>query len=51
MGGNYQKDMFRQLTELMERVDVLETTSTTNRQEIKWLSAENRRLQKENKSL
>lgn len=51
MGGNYQKDMFRQLAELMERVDTLETACKVGRQEIKWLSAENNRLQKENESL
>ena len=51
MGGNYQKDLFRQLTELMERVDTLESDRTTDKKELKRLNSDIASLQKENEHL
>ncbi len=51
MGGNYQKDLFRQLMEVMSKVDSLESEQRQNRQEIKSLTGEVKRLRKENASL
>ena len=40
MGGNYEKDMYKQLCELMSRVDSLETDHKKDRKEIKRLNKE-----------
>ncbi len=51
MGGNYQRDLYRQLMEVMARVDDLETEQKGNRKEIKRLTGEVTRLNSENESL
>lgn len=40
MGGNYEKDMYKQLCELMSRVDSLESDHKKDRKEIKRLNKE-----------
>ena len=51
MGGNYEKDMFRQLTELMERVDALEADRKRDKKELRRQRSEIASLQQENSSL
>ena len=40
MGGNYQKDLYKQLMEVMAKVDTLEAGQRQNRKEIKSLTGE-----------
>lgn len=51
MGGNYQKNLYKQLMEVMSKVDSLESEQKQNHKEIKSLSSEVKSLRKENKSL
>ncbi len=51
MGGNYQKDLYKQLMEVMSKVDSLESEQKQNHQEIKSLTSEVVSLRKENASL
>lgn len=51
MGGNYQKDLYKQLMEVMSKVDSLESEQKRNHKEIKSLSGEVKSLRKENGSL
>ena len=55
MGGNYQKDMFRQLTETLEKIDNLQNEfsdfKTVSKKEIETLKTENQELRKENTAL
>ncbi len=51
MGGNYQKDLYKQLMEVMSRVDSLESEQHQNHKEIKSLTSEVKSLRKENASL
>ena len=51
MGGNYQKDLYKQLMEVMSKVDVLEAEQKRNHKEIKNLTCEVTGLRKENASL
>ncbi len=51
MGGNYQRDLYKQLMEVMARVDSLESEQIQNHQEIKNLTSEVKSLRKENASL
>ncbi len=51
MGGNYQKDLYKQLMEVMSKVDNLESEQKRNHKEIKSLSSEVKSLRKENESL
>lgn len=51
MGSNYQKDLFKQLMEVMAKVDSLESKQKQNHQEIKSLTGEVKSLRKENASL
>lgn len=51
MGGNYQKDLYKQLMEVMSKVDNLESEQKQNHKEIKSLSGEVKSLRKENESL
>lgn len=51
MGGNYQKDLYRQLMEVMARVDSLESEQKQDKKEIKSLTSEVAGLRKENSAL
>lgn len=51
MGGNYQKDMYRQLMELWEKVESLESGQKKDKQEIQGLRSEVKYLRKENAAL
>ena len=51
MGGNYQKDLYRQLMEVMARVDSLESEQKQDKKEIKSLTSEVTSLRKENTAL
>lgn len=51
MGGNYQKDIYKQLMEVISKVDSLESEQKQNHQEIKDLTSEVNSLRKENASL
>ncbi len=51
MGGDYQKGLYRQLMEVMSRVDSLESEQKQNHKEIKCLTSEVKSLRKENASL
>jgi len=51
MCGNYQKDLYKQLMEVMARVESLESEQKRNRKENKRLTVEVTRLSKENESL
>jgi hypothetical protein len=49
--SNYEKDIFKQLNELMSKVDTLESGSKQNRNSIKTLNSEVSSLRKENSNL
>ena len=51
MGGNYQKDLYKQLMEVMAKVDSLESEQKQDRKEIKSLTSEVTSLRRENASL
>ncbi len=51
MGGNYQKDLYKQLMEVMSKVDSLESERKRDHKEIKSLTNEVKSLRKENASL
>ena len=51
MGGNYQKDLYKQLMEVMSRVDRLESEQKQDKKEIKSLTSEATSLRKENTTL
>lgn len=51
MGGNYQKDLYRQLMEVMAKVDSLEAGQRQNHKEIKSLTGEAVSLRRENAAL
>ena len=51
MGGNYQKDLYKQLMEVMAKVDSLESDQEQNKKEIKTLTSEVTSLRKENNAL
>lgn len=51
MGGNYQKDLYKQLMEVMARVDGLEFEQKQDKKEIKRLTGEVTSLCKENAAL
>lgn len=51
MGGNYQKDIYKQLMEVMAKVDSLEAEQKHNHKEIKSLTTEVVSLRKENAAL
>ena len=51
MGGNYHKDLYKQLMEVMEKVDSLESERKQDRKEMKSLTNEVTSLRKENASL
>lgn len=51
MGGNYQKDLYKQLMEVMARVDSLESERKQDKKEIKSLTDEVTSLRKENTAL
>lgn len=51
MGGNYQKDLYKQLVEVMSKVDSLESEQKRNHKEIKSLSGKVKSLRKENRTL
>lgn len=51
MGGNYQKDLYKRLMEVISKVDSLESGQKQNHQEIKDLTSEVNSLRKENASL
>ena len=51
MGGNYQKDLYKQLMEVMSRVDSLESEQKQNHKEIKSLTREATSLRRENAAL
>ena len=51
MGGNYQKDLYKQLMEVMARVDGLESEQKQDKKEIKRLTGEVTSLRKENATL
>lgn len=51
MGGNYQKDLYKQLMEVMAKVDTLEAGQRQNRKEIKSLTGEAISLRRENATL
>ncbi len=48
MGGNYQKDLYRQLMEVVAKIDSLESEQKHNKKEIKTLTSEVTSLRKEN---
>ena len=51
MGGNYQKDLYKQLMEVMAKVDRLESEQKQGKKEIKRLTNEVKSLRKENTTL
>ena len=51
MGGNYQKDLYKQLMEVMAKVDSLESEQKRDKKEIKTLTSEVTSLRKENAAL
>ncbi len=51
MGGNYQKDLYKQLMEVMAKVDSLEAGQRQNHKEIKSLTGEAVSLRRENAAL
>ncbi len=51
MGGNYQKDLYKQLMEVMAKVDSLEAGQKQNHREIKSLTSEAASLRRENAAL
>ena len=51
MGSNYQKDLYKQLMEVMAKVDSLESEQKQDRREIKSLTSEVASLRRENASL
>lgn len=51
MGGNYQKDLYKQLMEVMAKVDGLEAGQKQDRKEIRSLTSEVASLRQENDSL
>ncbi len=51
MGGNYQKDLYKQLVEIMSRVDSLESEREQDKKEIKLLTSEVTSLHRENAAL
>ena len=51
MGGNYQKDLYKQLMEVMAKVDSLEAGQRQNHKEIKSLTSEAVSLRRENAAL
>lgn len=51
MGGNYQKGLYEQLMEVMAKVDSLESDSRKDHRELRRLSNEVTRLEKENTAL
>ena len=51
MGGNYQKDLYKQLMEVMSKVDSLESEQKQNHKKIKSLTKEITGLRKENAAL
>ena len=51
MGGNYQKDLYKQLMEVMAKVDSLESGQKRDKKEIKALTSEVTSLRKENAAL
>lgn len=51
MGGNYQKDLYKQLMEVMAKVDTLESVHKQDCREIKRLTNEVNSLRKENAAL
>ena len=51
MGGNYQKDLYKQLMEVMARVDSLESEQKQDKKEIKSLTNEVKSLRRENSAL
>ena len=51
MGGNYQKDLYKQLMEVMARVDSLESEQKQDKKEIRSLTSEVTSLRKENTAL
>ena len=51
MGGNYEKNMYNQLCELMAKVDSLEADHKENRKEIRRLNNEISSLNNENRKL
>lgn len=51
MGGNYQKDLYKQLMEVMAKVDSLESEQKQDKKEIKRLTGEVTSLRKENAAL
>ena len=51
MGGNYQKDLYKHLMEVMAKVDSLESEQKQNRREIKSLTGEVIGLRRENAAL
>lgn len=51
MGGNYQKDLYKQLMEVMAKVDNLKSEQKRDKKQIKTLAGEVTSLRKENTSL
>lgn len=51
MGGNYGRDMYRQLMEVMEKMDSMEAARKKDRCELTFLTSEVKSLRKENDSL
>lgn len=51
MGGNYQKDLYKQLMEVMARVDSLESERKRDKKEIRSLTDEVKSLRRENTAL
>ena len=51
MGGNYQKDLYKQLMEVMDKVNSLESEQKQDKKEIKRLTSEVVSLRKENTAL
>lgn len=51
MGGNYQKDLYKQLMEVMAKVDSLESEQKQDKKEIRCLTSEVTGLRRENAAL
>ncbi|MBD5459336.1 MAG: hypothetical protein HDR26_00105 [Lachnospiraceae bacterium] len=51
IGGNYQKDIYKQLMEVMEKVDSLESERKQDRREIKSLTNEVTSLRNDNERM